>query len=75
MMIRNERLIRLLGALDIFQFRATPSNVGQKTVNLATDQGWITSRRSRTSVRMPDVHRMTAAGAEALERFRTEEEV
>lgn len=64
------RMIALLEALDPAAYRERPAGVGQKTINLATEAEFITSRRSSQVQRLPDLHRLTPRGAAALTKLK-----
>jgi len=60
------RMIAFLEALDQATYKERPTGVGQKTINLATEAEFITSKRSSQEQRLPDLHRLTPRGAAAL---------
>jgi hypothetical protein len=62
-------MIEFLKALDPSEPRRRPAGVGQKTVNLATERGFIVSSLSRPSARLPDLHQVTLVGVEALDQL------
>lgn len=69
--VDSRRTIEFLKSLDANEPRKRPSGVGQKTVNKATERGFIVSSISGPKARFPDLHRVTLVGVEALDQFLT----
>lgn len=61
-------MAKLLASLGTERHARRPAGVGQKTVNIAVERGYIESIRSSPSA-MPDLHRLTAWGRLALQEY------
>ncbi|MBX9459524.1 MAG: hypothetical protein KL863_27780 [Rhizobium sp.] len=66
-MSATQRMVIFLGSLSEHAYSACPHGVGQKTVNAATEAGYIVSSKGQQTSGMPDRHRLTRHGVEALE--------
>lgn len=71
-MINKKRTEALLASLTRTTYRRCPKGVGQKTINLAADDGLIQSIKSRDDLRMPDLHRITDRGVAVRKQLRLE---
>lgn len=62
-------MIEFLKSLDANEPRRRPLGVGQKTINEATESGYIVSSLSGPKARLPDLHQVTIVGVEALDQL------
>lgn len=65
-------MIEFLKSLDLTEPRRKPLGVGQKTVNIANEKGFIVSQASGSEARLPDLHCVTIVGVEALDGLLTQ---
>lgn len=63
------RVKRLLDGLNDGEYRPRPKGTGQKSVNIAQENGWIEGRKSKEDGRLPDLHRLTPEGVVARAAF------